>query len=92
MLFHHAMSGEPPYSGWYADLFLRCLDASEWDHTILDVHTQPPMIGDVVGRVLTTGTGRSTWAFSWPATPITRCPDRICRTSAFILRKGDRKF
>ncbi len=59
MLFHHAMSGEPPYSGWYADLFFDVWDASEWDHTIVDVHTQPTdESGHVVGRVLHTSTGK----------------------------------
>ncbi len=59
MLFHHGMSGEPPYSGWYADLFYDVWDASEWDHTIVDVHTQPTdETGHVVGRVLHTGTGK----------------------------------
>ncbi len=59
MLFHHGKSGEPPYSGWYADLFFDIWDASEWDHTIVDVHTQPTdESGVVVGRVLHTGVGK----------------------------------
>jgi len=58
MLFIGGMSGEPPYSGWYSSLYFDKWAASEDDFTVVDVHTQPTdFFGNVVGRVLHTGTG-----------------------------------
>jgi hypothetical protein len=59
MLFIDGMSGAPPFSGWYADLFYLPDDAAEVDYIIADVHTQPTdRFGSVVGRVLHVGVGQ----------------------------------
>ena len=58
MLFEGGESGEPPFTGWYADLFYDPFDASEEDYVIADVHTQPTdKTGNTVGRVLHVGVG-----------------------------------
>ena len=58
MLFEGGASGEPPFTGWYSDLFYDPYDASEEDYVIADVHTQPTdEFGTVVGRVLHVGVG-----------------------------------
>lgn len=59
MLFAGGGSGIPPYTGWYVDLFYDNWDAAEYDFTVVDVHTQPTdEFGNVVGKVLHTGTGQ----------------------------------
>ena len=59
MLFIDGMSGSPPYSGWYSELFYEPWDAAETDYIVADVHTQPTdAFGALVGRVLHVGVGR----------------------------------
>ena len=59
MLFVEGGSGEPPFSGWYADLFYDTWDAAMSDYLVADVHTQPTdEFGGVVGRVLHVGVGK----------------------------------
>lgn len=58
MLFEDGMSGQPPYSGWYADMLLDPYNMLESDYLIVDVHTQPTLKnGEVVGKVLHLATG-----------------------------------
>ena len=58
MLFVDGMSGAPPFSGWYPDLFYDQYDADIGGYTIADVHTQPTdENGGVVGNVLHVATG-----------------------------------
>ncbi len=58
MLFRSGGSGEPPFDGWYAQLFYDPWDANEFDHIIADVHTQPTdQFGSKVGHVLHVATG-----------------------------------
>ena len=58
MLFADSMSGAPPFSGWYPDLFYDPYDADFGSYTIADVHTQPTDEGGgIVGNVLHVGTG-----------------------------------
>jgi hypothetical protein len=63
MLFMDGMSGAPPFSGWYSDLFYRLepVPGGEYeghDYLVADVHTQPTDFGGaVVGRVLHVGVG-----------------------------------
>ena len=63
MLFIDGMSGAPPFSGWYSDLFYRLepVPGGEYeghDYLVADVHTQPTDFGGaVVGRVLHVGVG-----------------------------------
>jgi hypothetical protein len=57
MLFEGAASGEPPFTGWYADLYYHPDDAAFSDYIIADVHTQPTdQGGNIVGNVLHVGT------------------------------------
>ncbi len=59
MLFESMVSGAPPYSGWYADLFFNPEDAALKNFVIADVHTQPSDAnGSPVGRVLHVGVGK----------------------------------
>ena len=59
MLFEGGASGEPPYTGWYSDLYYRPADGSLSDYIIADVHTQPTEFdGTVVGHVLHVGTAK----------------------------------
>jgi hypothetical protein len=64
MLFIDGMSGAPPFSGWYSDLFYRLEMTPEHryeghDYLVADVHTQPTdEAGNVVGRVLHVGVGQ----------------------------------
>jgi len=59
MLFQDGMSGAPPFSGWYPDLYYIIDDAAKVDYVIADVHTQPTdYSGAVVGRVLHVGVGK----------------------------------
>ena len=59
MLFAGGMSGEPPFSGWYADLFYMADDAALGDYIVADVHTQPTdRFGAEIGRVLHVGVGK----------------------------------
>ena len=64
MLFIDGMSGAPPFSGWYSDLFYRLEHAIDGqyeghDYLAADVHTQPTdQFGGVVGRVLHVGIGQ----------------------------------
>ncbi|MBN1479875.1 DUF3160 domain-containing protein [candidate division KSB1 bacterium] len=63
MLFIDGMSGAPPFSGWYADLFYHLEQTPDGqyeghDYLVADVHTQPTDRGGfVVGRVLHVGVG-----------------------------------
>lgn len=58
MLFVSGGSGEPPFTGWFADLFYDSYDAVKYDYVIADVHTQPTdEAGNIVGRVLHVGVG-----------------------------------
>ncbi len=58
-LFESSMSGQPPYSGWIAELFLEPFDIIKNDYVTVDLHTQPTdSVGTVVGKVLHTGTGK----------------------------------
>lgn len=58
MLFEDGESGRPPYSGWYGELFLNGDEMTEPDLIAVDIHTQPTdEFGDIVGKVLHTGTG-----------------------------------
>lgn len=59
MLFREMGSGEPPYSGWYAQLFYDNYDAAKEDYVVADIHTQPTdQTGNPVGRVLHAGVGK----------------------------------
>lgn len=59
MLFTGGMSGEPPFLGWYSDLFFDTWDATEHDYTVADIHTQPTdEYGNMVGKVLHAGVGK----------------------------------
>lgn len=59
MLFEGAVSGEPPFTGWYAELYYHMDDAAMGDYVIADVHTQPTdQAGNVVGHVLHVGVGK----------------------------------
>ena len=59
MLFVDGESGEPPFSGWFADLFYIPDDAAKGDFIVADVHTQPTdWPGAIVGRVLHVGVGK----------------------------------
>ncbi len=59
MLFLEAMSGAPPFSGWYADLYFQPEDAAKGDFIVADVHTQPTDYnGAPVGHVLHVGVGK----------------------------------
>jgi len=57
------MSGAPPFSGWYSDLFYRLEQTPEnqyegQDYLVADVHTQPTdRFGNPVGNVLHVGVG-----------------------------------
>ncbi|MBN1560111.1 DUF3160 domain-containing protein [candidate division KSB1 bacterium] len=63
MLFIDGMSGAPPFSGWYSDLFYKLEMTMDGqyeghDYLVADVHTQPTDLGGaVVGRVLHVGVG-----------------------------------
>lgn len=63
MLFMDGMSGAPPFSGWYSDLFyhLEMVPGEQYeghDYLVADVHTQPTDLnGALVGRVLHVGVG-----------------------------------
>ncbi|MBN1464328.1 DUF3160 domain-containing protein, partial [candidate division KSB1 bacterium] len=63
MLFIDAMSGAPPFSGWYSDLFYKMEQTMNGeyeghDYLVADVHTQPTDEGGiVVGRILHVGVG-----------------------------------
>lgn len=79
MLFNNGMSGQPPYDGWYQDLFFDPWDASKGDFTIVDVHTQPTDIsGNVVGKVLHTAVGEVNMGVF-----ITNCPFSSEKLMAF---------
>ena len=59
MLFEGGGSGEPPYTGWYSELYYNPADASLSDYIIADVHTQPTdEFGNIVGRVLHVATAK----------------------------------
>ena len=59
MLFESMVSGAPPYTGWYADLFFNPVDAALEDYIIADVHTQPTDYdGNPVGRILHVSVGK----------------------------------
>ena len=64
MLFIDGMSGAPPFSGWYSDLFYRLEQSPEHqyegdDYLVADVHTQPTdEFGALVGNVLHVGVGK----------------------------------
>ncbi len=64
MLFIDGMSGSPPFSGWYSDLFYRLeqVPGEQYeghDYLVADVHTQPTdQFGGVVGHVLHVGVGK----------------------------------
>jgi len=59
MLFEGGMSGEPPYTGWYSDLYYHPDDAAFSNYIIADVHTQPTdQAGNIVGNVLHVGTAK----------------------------------
>jgi hypothetical protein len=59
MLFTGGGSGEPPYTGWYADLYFDTWDAAKGDFTVADVHMQPTdEFGNMVGKILHTGVGK----------------------------------
>jgi len=59
MLFEGAASGEPPFCGWYSDLYYHPDDAAFSDYIIADVHTQPTdYAGNPVGKVLHVGTAK----------------------------------
>ncbi|MCK4305345.1 MAG: DUF3160 domain-containing protein [Candidatus Eisenbacteria sp.] len=50
--------GEPPFTGWFMDLFYDREKATEANYVVADVHTQPTdQNGGVVGRVLHVGVG-----------------------------------
>ncbi len=63
MLFLDGMSGAPPFSGWYSDLFyhLEMVPGEQYeghDYLVADVHTQPTELnGALVGHVLHVGVG-----------------------------------
>ncbi len=59
MLFTGGMSGEPPFTGWFSELFYDPWKAAEMDYVIADVHTQPTdSSGAEVGRILHVGVGQ----------------------------------
>ncbi len=59
MLFIDGMSGAPPFSGWYPNLYYHPDDAAFGDFIIADVHTQPTEFnGEVIGRVLHVATAK----------------------------------
>ena len=60
MLFESMQSGQPPYTGWYADLYFNPSEAAyPPDYIVADVHTQPTDAdGNVVGRILHVGVGK----------------------------------
>lgn len=58
MLFVPAGSGEPPYTGWFGDLFIDPWTTVQEDFVIADVHTQPTELdGTEIGRVLHVAVG-----------------------------------
>jgi hypothetical protein len=58
MLWVGGMSGEPPYSGWFGDLFIDPWSSVFDDFVIADVHTQPTELdGTEIGRVLHVAVG-----------------------------------
>lgn len=58
MLFLGGGSGQPPFTGWYSELFYDPNDAAKGDFIVADVHTQPTdQFGNVVGNVLHVGVG-----------------------------------
>ncbi|MFA9391845.1 MAG: DUF3160 domain-containing protein [Prolixibacteraceae bacterium] len=58
-LFESGGSGAPPYSGWYNNLYLNPDDIIKEDYIVVDLHTQPTdSLGNMVGKVLHTGTGK----------------------------------
>lgn len=80
MLFQVSGSGEPPYSGWYSNLFYDVWNAAEGDFTIVDVHTQPTdEYGTVVGKVLHTGVGKINLGIF-----ISNCPGNYTQEMAFV--------
>lgn len=59
MLFTGGMSGQPPFTGWFSELFYDPWKAAEMDYVIADVHTQPTdSTGMVVGKILHVGVGK----------------------------------
>lgn len=59
MLFQGGQSGEPPYTGWYSDLYYHGDDAALSNYIIADVHTQPTdQSGEIVGNILHVGTAK----------------------------------
>lgn len=59
MLFTGGMSGEPPYSGWFGQLFFDPWSTSFPDYVIADVHTQPTeQNGAPIWRILHVGVGK----------------------------------
>ncbi|MBN1926893.1 MAG: DUF3160 domain-containing protein [Prolixibacteraceae bacterium] len=53
-------SGEPPYSGWYSELYLDPFDVVEWEYPVVDLHTQPTdEFGVYVGYVFHAATGKT---------------------------------
>lgn len=59
MLFEGGMSGEPPYTGWYSELYYHPDDAANSEYIVADVHTQPTdEFGTIVGNVLHVGTAK----------------------------------
>jgi hypothetical protein len=59
MLSTSGACGEPPFSGWYSNLYIDAMkDWDDGDYLVADVHTQPTDgNGALVGRVLHVGIG-----------------------------------
>jgi len=80
MLFVDGMSGMPPFSGWYADMYYIPEDAAEGNYVIADVHTQPTdEMGNMVGRVLHVAVGKVNLGVF-----IANCPGKNYQPMAFI--------
>ncbi len=80
MLFVGGGSGQPPFTGWYADLYYEREDPALIDHVIADVHTQPTDQGGApVGHVLHVSVGKFQLGFF--AAP---CPTNEYETMIFV--------
>jgi len=80
MLFVDGMSGAPPFSGWYADMYYVPEDAADGNYVIADVHTQPTdEEGNMVGRVLHVAVGKVNLGVF-----IANCPGKNYQPMAFV--------
>ena len=70
MLYVGGFCGDPPFVGWYTDMFYDGEDAANAEYTIADVHTEPvDEYGNEVGRILHVGVGKINLGFFLAPSP-----------------------